>query len=120
MLARILYDLRPADGGKSSVQEKAIELAQQALTGGTWIIHSDGTVWPVSPKNGKDFKLEEMQKIVGGIIQIVHAQDGRIIVLHEEGKLIGLPPNVIATHLFGNPNDIIVGDVLVCLSKEVK
>lgn len=120
MLARVLHIGLPADGGKSSVQAKANELVDQAMAGGTWVIRTDGTVWEATPKNGKDFKLEEMQAIVDGYIEIVRAKDGRLIVLNEEGKLKHLPVNALATELYCSPDDVIVGDVLVCQPKEVK
>ena len=86
-------------------------------------IKANGEVTEVKPKNGKDFSLEEMQKFVGGYIEIVESQikgDKRLIVLNEEGKLHGLPVNPKATAIFGYPGDFIVGDVLVCTNKEVK
>ncbi len=61
------------------------------------IIHSDGTEEKVSPVNGNDFSLEEVQKIVGGYIEVVGLSDGNILVLNEEGKLYGLAENPKAT-----------------------
>ena len=67
--------------------------------------------------------LSFLQKQVGGYIQIVPARlpktpsvKGLQLVLNEEGKLIGLPYNKLATVLYGNPYDDIVGDVLICSS----
>ena len=37
-------------------------------------------------------RLEALQKIVGGYIEIIHI-NGNDVVLNEEGKLIGLPYN---------------------------
>lgn len=76
----------------------------------------------VSPNNGTDFQLEELQNIVGGYIEIIRFEDN-IMVLNEEGKLMRLPYNQYATDLFRkyyNTNDFIVGDVLICKSEEVK
>lgn len=87
---------------------------------GTWHIEPDGTMTAVSPKNGTDFSLEELNEFVGGYIEIVSTTDGRIMVLNEEGKLNGLPVNLAATILYGNPNDVIVGDVLVCPPEQIK
>jgi len=82
------------------------------------IIRTDGTETPISPKNGIDFSLEELQKIVGGPIEILHTPcSGEIIVINEEGKCEGLPVNWDATAMFGWP---LVGSVLVCDAKEVK
>lgn len=34
------------------------------------IIKTDGTIVEVTPQNGTDFQLEELQKIVGGYIDV--------------------------------------------------
>lgn len=93
----------------------------------TWI-KADGTKVKVEPANKKrGFTLEEMYRYTnGGPIEIVpvghplHAENGTIIVLNEEGKLTGLPYNAEASRLYDNPHDVIVGDVLVCKDSEVK
>lgn len=77
----------------------------------------------VIPKNGTDFTLEEMQGYVGGYIEIVGLNDGRLLVVNEEGKLDGLPINRGATAIWEanhGRTDIIVGDALVCDSNEVR
>lgn len=87
------------------------------------IYKTDGTSVSIQPKNGKDFSLKEMQEIVDGYIEILDLNDGRIIVLNEEGKCDGLPYNHLATLMYRksyNTLDFIVGDVLVCDSKQVK
>jgi hypothetical protein len=83
------------------------------------IICSDGKEITIKPKNGKDFKLKEMQEIVGGLIEIIHLDNNQIMVINEEGKLENLPFNQKATNIVNN-SDIIVGDVLVCDSTMVK
>jgi hypothetical protein len=85
-------------------------------------IKPDGTKTEVKPENGSDFNLQEMYRYTnGGPIEIVRACDGQsLIVLNEEGKLKDLPYNNIATMLYGNPYDAIVGDVLLCDTEEVK
>jgi len=80
---------------------------------GTWVVESR------PPLDNRKYKLDELQEIVGGYIQIVSASDGRIIVLNEEGKLIGLPINPIATQLFFPGQDVIVGNVLICQSNMI-
>lgn len=81
------------------------------------IIKTDGTIQDVAPADGKAFSLEEMQRIVGGYIEIIPSNDGRLIVLNEEGKLHNLPGNPAATVFFARgviaDDDYIVGDVLV-------
>lgn len=50
--------------------------------------------------------LDAMKAIVGGWIEIVSLGDGLDLCLNEEGKLLGLPPNVA---LFGG-QDVVAGD----------
>lgn len=87
------------------------------------IIKSDNTIVNTQPKNGTDFSLEELQQIVGGYIEIVYLLDDYIMVINEEGKLMNLPMNAQATHIYQNHTgcyDTIVGDVLVCKIDRVK
>lgn len=87
------------------------------------IIKTNGEVIETAPKNGTDFQLEELQSIVGGYIEIVNLQDGRIICLNEEGKLYNLPYNTRATDILRAALltiDFIVGDVLVCKDEEIQ
>ena len=51
------------------------------------IIKSNGETKTVEPKNGTDFKLEELQAIVGGYVQIAYLRDDEIMVMDEEGRL---------------------------------
>ena len=85
------------------------------------LIKPDGSVEPYPPR-GKTYTLEELQKAVGGYIQILTMPDGKLMVFNEEGKLKGLPPNEAATRLMGSqllPGDFIVGNALVCLNKDI-
>ena len=61
----------------------------------------DGTMTPVEPQNGKDFQLEELNRFVGGYIEIIRPLDipGHIMVINEEGKLKGLPFNPMASQI---------------------
>lgn len=84
-------------------------------------IKADGTITEVQPQNGTDFKLKELQQFVGGRIELVRTTDDRLMVINEEGKLLGLPLNKKATWLYiHRQHDSIMGDVLVCESHEVK
>jgi len=78
----------------------------------------------VVPANGTDFSLEEMQSAVGGFIQTIELKDGRIMVIHEEGKLENLPMNKTATALLhdagGMLTDWIAGNALVCNPDQIK
>ena len=72
----------------------------------------------IQPRNGRYFKLRELQKIVDGHIEILTLNGNEMMVVNEEGKIHDLPLNLQATELFGL--DVIVGDVLVCNDNEVK
>jgi hypothetical protein len=82
------------------------------------IIYANWKRKTVEPKNGTDFSYEELREIVGGYIEIVSLTNDKIMVVNEEGKIYHLPVNMQATHLHGY--EIIVGDVLVCDSNQVK
>ena len=87
------------------------------------IIKSNGQTTEVTPKNGTDFSLEELQTIVGGWIEIVNLRDGRLLCLDEEGKLKGKDFNTRATYILQAAmptHDFVVGDVLVCDAEEIK
>jgi hypothetical protein len=85
---------------------------------------TDGTTEEVEAKNGKDFSLEELQKYVGGYIEVVNLNTKLIMIVNEEGKLNNLPLNERATTMFINfqhkVNDVIVGNALVMNSKFMK
>ena len=83
----------------------------------------DGTVKDVSPKNGTDFSLEELNGFVEGWIETLYLEDDGVMVINEEGKLEGLDINVNATAIFRkhySHDDFIVGNALVCKTTEIK
>lgn len=87
------------------------------------LIRVDGTRETVTPKNGTDFQFKgEAYDLLGtDMIQIVETIDGRIMLIDEEGKLKEKPINVAATRLYKyREHDVIVGDALVCDSREVE
>lgn len=87
------------------------------------IYKANGEKQEVTPENGKDFKLKQLQNIVGGLIDYVHLGNGEIMVFNDEGKLMRLPYNREATEIFQKAfqtDDFIVGDVLVCKDNEVE
>lgn len=113
------------------------------------IYYADGRQEERAPANGRDYSLKEMQAIVGGYIELVPCkQPGMIMVINEEGKLLGLPRNEQATALAALPTstdlaelklmwgddliligdhaldgegeDYIAGDVLVCENQQVQ
>jgi len=83
------------------------------------LIKPDGTEETIRPAKGGKFSLEELQKAVGGYIEIVFPKPGNgrgTFYINEEGKLQSppLPVNPKATgmiRLF--PGDAIVGNMLV-------
>lgn len=111
------------------------------------IYYSDGTTKEVQPANGTNFRLKEVQAIVGGLVEIVDLKDNMIMLLNEEGKLLGLERNEAATKLAELPSALdrwrarltweeqgwtvidtmideeenyIAGDVLVCEDREFR
>ncbi len=87
------------------------------------LIKTNGSILTVEPKNGVRFMLEELQEYVGGLIDIQDLPDGRVIYLNDEGKMIGLPKNSVATEIWkraypiseypDNNDELIVGDILL-------
>lgn len=76
----------------------------------------------ITPDNGQDFTLEELQGHVGGLIEIVEIPNGHILVVNEEFIINELPFNPVGTSLARatNPEAYICGDVVLCASEMVK
>lgn len=87
------------------------------------IYKANGEVLDIEPKNGTDFQLEELQEIVGGLIDCKMTNDGNdLIIFNDEGKLLGLPYNDKATDIYQKrvyEGDFLVGDVLICKNGEM-
>jgi len=68
--------------------------------------------------------LEAIQKAVGGNIQIINTNDGRVMALDEDGKLKGYLMNQEACKLTFEsglaPDDYVVGDVVVMNAGELE
>lgn len=83
-----------------------------------------GHVYKTSGKNysvkkiAQEVTLKYLQGIVGGLIQIINLDDDEVMIVNEEGGLLGLPINPTATRIYGDDNSI-VGDVLVTKSKYI-
>ena len=76
---------------------------------------------PVNEEQG--YTLDQLQLIVGGIIEIIPMGKGRIAVLNEEGKLKDLEFNSLATQMlekFIPKDDYVVGNVLFCKTEHVR
>ncbi len=86
------------------------------------LIHPDGTSTPLDPADGRCFTLAELQAAVGGYIELLRLADGGLIV-HEEGRLLDLPPNPRATRLVYGPRTVagfeIVGPALQLTAAEL-
>ena len=64
-----------------------------------------------------DGNLESMQKIVGGLIQVIYPFEKNpeiALVCNDEGKLMGLPLNRPLMDSSGNIYDIIAGTFFLC------
>ena len=85
------------------------------------LIRTDGCGELIMPENEKNFSLEEIQKYVGGYIEIIYLEGDMIMVVNEEGKVMGMDINPIATFIAHEnnairPHDCIVGDAVICES----
>lgn len=78
------------------------------------LVRADGTTQNIAPANGSHWRLEELQALVGGYIEIVRTFDGKFLVVDEEGKNKNKPLNEAATLLYQyGKHDPIVGDAVV-------
>lgn len=83
-------------------------------------IKADGTEVKIEPANGKKFSLEELQKMVGGYIEVVRiakTDHGDHMLVNEDGRMKQLPVNVSASKLFGR--GMIVGDAVVLSRRQM-
>lgn len=81
------------------------------------IIYTDKEAEDYTPKNGKTFELTEMQEIIGGYIEPIRLNDGRMIIVDEEGKSKNKAVNIPATNILRRDHfttDYIVGTAIVC------
>lgn len=81
------------------------------------IIYVDGTIKKIAPKNGKFYELSELREIVDGYIEIVPVSSTQYAVINEEGKILNLPINRLATLDYSTTlyaNDYFAGNVLIC------
>lgn len=95
-----------------------------------WLIKEDGQVLEVKPANGKDFSLAELQEYVKGPIEVVCIQNAegeneKPVICNEEGKLIGMEPNIEATRRWLGDDrkkwhDVLYGPVVVCEYSELE
>jgi len=89
------------------------------------LITTDGSITERLPKNGKDFKLEELRELVGcKMIERIPLFDNRFLCVDEEGLWSGKSENIDATGILylqgdkpkGTP---IIGNALLCKEGEM-
>ena len=81
------------------------------------IIYTDKEAEDYTPKNGKTFEFDELKGIVGGHFEIVWLNDGRMIIVDEDGKSKNKAVNIPATNILRRDHyttDYIVGTAIVC------
>lgn len=88
------------------------------------LITPEAIVTEIKPKNGTDFSLAELQKSVGGYIEIVELTPKTIMVVNENGKG-SLYPNMMATVIAKSCHaifldDYIAGNAVLCANDMVK
>lgn len=106
----------------ADAEEIKTEEPQQEESNGEDVRHATlytpkGNIIDVVPKNGKILSLREMQLLVGGYIEIIRLNDGRLIIVNEEGLLHGLLVNIEATNILRRDHSTtqyIVGNAIVC------
>jgi hypothetical protein len=78
------------------------------------ILKTDGSNEVITSKK---LSLEQLQKIVGGYIEIVKIPYSKnFLIINEEGIMYNLPVNNEATKLFKQQ---IVGNVVMCTKSEI-
>ena len=88
------------------------------------IIKPDGSEIVVNPKSGKTFSLSELQKLVGGLIQIVALADGRQMIVDEEAMYKEYEVNDKASELYyaagGIPGMPVKGTAVIAHMDEIE
>jgi len=79
----------------------------------------------VEPENKTNFNLNELYKLLlCDTIEVIYLNQNEIMIIDENGKLLGKPLNDTATHIYRknikNTRDYIVGHALVCNTKQLK
>ena len=113
-------------GSNETTQEPQVEDAdaeeikdeeQPTETKSAKIIYTDKEAEDYTPKNGKTFELTEMQEIVGGYVEPIRLNDGRMIIVDEDGNSKDKAVNIPATNILRRDHyttDYIVGTAIVC------
>ena len=96
---------------------------QHTETKSAKIIYTDKEAEDYTPKNGKTFGLTEMQEIIGGYVEPIRVNDGRMSIVDEEGKSKNKAVNIPATNILRRDHyttDYIVGTAIVCAADTVE
>lgn len=87
------------------------------------LVKPDRSIESIVPKNGKDFQLKELYKLIEcNLIEVVYHDKligGKeyIIIIDKEGKFKTLPINYIVTSFWGKPQhlqDFKRGNAIIC------
>lgn len=87
-------------------------------SGKSYVLPAAGGIKEIAPANGKKFKLDELQKLVGGYLEMLcPVATGAYLLGDEEGKLKHKPINFNATSLYQEMTNIVddpvVGDCIL-------
>lgn len=119
-------------GSDETTQEPQVEDAdaeeikddeQPTETKSAKIIYTDKEAEDYTPKGGKTFGLTEMQEIIGGYVEPIRLNDGRVIIVDEDGKSKDKAVNIPATNILRRDHfttDYIVGTAIVCDSDMIE
>jgi len=69
------------------------------------LLKSNGEILP----NVSISTLKEMQELVGGYIEFIYTEKKLVLIVNEEGLIISLPVNQMASEI---ANQVVVGDVI--------
>ena len=90
------------------------------------LLKVSGEVMEIEPKNGTDFKLDELYKYLQcSLVEVINLNQDDIMVVDEEGKYTSNVVNVNATVLAQENQaitswDYIAGDAIVCNRKMIR
>lgn len=83
-----------------------------------YLVSVEGSIQEITPQNGTDFQLKELQELVDGPIEVTHFTNDQIMIVHEEGKFVKRK-NEKATRMAHDENcifydDYLCGNVVIC------
>lgn len=88
------------------------------------LFKDNGEQIEVKPANGRDFKLDELYKMIEtDMVQVIGVGRGKIMILDEEGKFKPHRFNTAATAIAAKyilPDDYIAGHAVVCKRSMMK